>query len=124
MASLKEFLAIRKQQEKRTFVRVAKSDQERAVSMAVEYTITAIEKELESVQLEWLYKIEANVNAMQDYAAENWNREYFYKIDLGIMIAYRRIFGTEEYDKLMSGEGMKKELDLNKIKDVIKEAKK
>lgn len=123
MASLKEFLEIRKQQEKRTF-RVAKSDQERSVSMVVEYTITAVEKELESVQLEWLYKIEANVNAMQDYAAENWNREHFYKIDLGIMIAYRRIFGTEEYDKLMTGEGIHKELDLNKIKDVIKEVKK
>ena len=124
MASLKEFLAIRKQQEKRTFVKIAKSDQERAVSMAVEYTIVGVQKELESVQLEWLYKLEANMTVMKDPSAGNWNREHFYKIDLGIMIAYRRIFGTGEYDKLMSGEGIHKELDLDKIKNVIEEVKK
>ena len=123
MASLNEWLASRKQQEKRNFVRTAESDQERAVSMAVEYTLVDVQKELVSVQLEWLYKLESHINAMQDYAAESWTREHFYKVDLGIMMAYRRIFGQAEYDKLMSGKGMRKELDLGKIKEVIKEVK-
>jgi len=123
MASLKEILRYRKQQEVRTF-RIAKNEKERAVAMAVEYTITDIEKELESIQLEILEKLWANMGTMMTYGADSSTREHFYKINLGLMIVYRRLFGTEEYDKLMSGEGMHKELDLSKIISIIAEVKK
>jgi len=123
MSSLKEFLNSRKQQEARSF-RKAEGDQERAVSMAVEYTLIDMEKELESIQLEILYKLEANTKGMSNQDNDDWTRSYFYKINIGMMIVYRRLFGTEEYDKLMSGEGAFKGLDLNKIKDAIKEENK
>ena len=125
MSSFKEWVEKRLEQERVNLLSACDSNNEKeeANAWTAKWTLVDVERELKSVQLELLYNLQANMDTMNKYANESSTREHFYKIDLGLMSAYRRLFGTGEYDKLMTGEGIQKELDLDKIKSVIKEVK-
>lgn len=128
MASFKEWVEKRTEQERVNLRRATDegNEKEEANAWTAKWTLVDVERELKSIQLEILYKLEANMVTVQQSAEshDNFTREHFYKIDLGLMIVYRRLFGDGEVNKLMTGEGMHKELDLNKIKNVIVEVKK
>lgn len=128
MSSLKEWVEKRLEQERVNLRRACdeEDEKEEANAFTAKWTLRDVRRELKSIQLELLYKLQANLKAGNDASRRDdfSTVAHFVDVNSGVLIVYRRLFGQEERDKIHSGKGIYQGLDNVKISDRIEEVKK
>lgn len=126
MESLKEYLKRKEQEEEDRFGKATTGrDQESAFS--ARDTLTDVLIKLKETQREMLEKIADYIKTLREAIDKNnrWGKEHFYRIIVGMLIAYRIIFGKEGYEEITNEPGNPSDggVDLDKLKKVLEDLK-
>ena len=124
MENLKDYLKRKEQEEEDKFEKATTGrDQESAFS--ARDTLTDVLIKLKETQREMLEKIADYIKTLREAIDKNnrWGREHFYRIIVGMLIAYRIIFGKEEYEEITNEPGNPSDggVDLEKLKKVLED---
>lgn len=124
MENLKNYLEKKEQEAEGEFEKAITAEQQGS-AFSARYALTDVLIKLEETQREMLEKIADYIKTLREAIDKNnrWGKEHFYRIIVGMLIAYRIIFGKEGYEEITNSEpgNLYGGVDLEKLKKVLED---